>query len=89
MRRYVFGIRNTAFWVVRPEGDEMWYPSKRSRDAALQAMRAQAEAAGLSPTRCVSGIRPIRRHVGSASGAAWLDNLTEGRQIPGVVLVEE
>lgn len=82
--RYVYGLRNTAFYNLRPEGDEVWYPTRPARDRALAALREHAIAKGLSKSAARAGIVAIRRHVASDTGRAWLDELVENPRRPGV-----
>jgi hypothetical protein len=53
------GICNAAFFPTRPEGAETWYADRADRDAALDALRNRAVAAGLSPSAARAGIYPI------------------------------
>lgn len=76
--RYLYGFRNCAYFSgPNPDGYVEWFTSKRARDAALAALRERAGSRGLSPTACVAGIYPVRRHVDSATGRAFVESLED------------
>lgn len=56
----IHGIRNSAAFNVRPEGDETWFSSRERRDAALRTMRARARICGLAHEASLAGIVPIK-----------------------------
>lgn len=70
--RYVYGFTNVAFYNRAPEGDDTWFASARARNVALRELRERAIADGLSKTAAQAGIYPVRRHVASELGEAWL-----------------
>lgn len=70
--RYVYGFTNATFYNRSAEGDDTWFASARARNAALRELRARAIAKGLSASAAQAGIYPVRRHVASEVGAAWL-----------------
>jgi hypothetical protein len=70
--RYVYGFTNVAFYNRKPQGDRTWFASARARNVALRELRARAIAKGLSASAAQAGIYPVRRHVASEVGAAWL-----------------
>lgn len=83
-KRYVYGFVNCAAFNLRPEGDEHWLATSAARDEALRRFQAWAVSRGLSRWAASAGIYPVRRYVASESGAAWLDDLREGRAVPGI-----
>ena len=82
--RYCYGILNTALPTIRPQGDQLWYRTRRKRDHALCNLREAAMGRGCSESRARLGIVPLTRLVASQAGLAWFDSLVEGR-MPGWV----
>jgi len=56
----VYGYRNVAYYPgPSAEGYAVWYPTRKSRDEALEALRDEALAHGLGATAAQAGIYPI------------------------------
>ena len=59
--KLVYGIRNSAAFNVKYEGDEYWYETRDQRNRALHRLRERGIAMGLAPSAAQAGIVPIRQ----------------------------
>jgi len=60
----VWGYRNVAYYPgPSAEGYAVWYASREARDEALDALRSDATARGLSATAARAGIYPVYQSI--------------------------
>lgn len=69
----IYGYFNSRFYVNNPYGEYTWFSTRAKRDAAVQALEATADAAGLDDPTFARVVRRIR----TEAQRDWYDRLID------------